>query len=179
MGLFDTNYNTYNSAMNGYNKAGSGGGYNYKLDWIPDPQSPDFTKANTAAFGRAKDQVGRQSRAAVSSLRDELGASGMGGSGAEAAGIRDVVRAGQGELGEVRRDQAMSEAQRAADFAKLAYEGALQQRGQDISIRGEDVTQRGQDVGALSSQYMAQFSSQNSQMQQLMALLAMIMGGLK
>jgi hypothetical protein len=97
--------------------------------------APDMTQANAQIFGRAKDQAGQMGRASLQSLRDELGATGMLGSGSETQGVRDIASRGMGELGEVNRSNAINESQQKADFAKMKYQGDITQRGQDIAAQ--------------------------------------------
>jgi hypothetical protein len=100
---------------------------------LPAIQLPDTSAADSAIFASAKDRVGQTGRASLDALRGELGATGALGGGAEVAGVRDIIRSGQGELGQVSRDQAVQKANQAADFAKTSYEGGITQRGQDVS----------------------------------------------
>lgn len=93
----------------------------------------DTSAAQSAAFGRAKDQVGQESAGALAGLRSSLGGRGMLGSGAESRGTSRVVQSGQQQLGEVSRQQAIEKA-------------GLAER-QAESNRGAAVTQRGQTIG--------------------------------
>ena len=102
---------------------------------VPGVNAPDMTQANAQIFGRAKDQAGQVGRASLQSLRDELGATGMLGSGAEAQGTRDIAARGAGLLGEVSRENAVNESAQKADFAKMKYQGDITQRGQDIAAQ--------------------------------------------
>lgn len=97
--------------------------------------APDTSAATNAAFATAKDQAGAMSRASLTSLNDELGASGMVGSGAQVQGTRDIINTGAGQMGQVSRDLAGKTADQAADFAKMGYQGAITQRGQDIGAQ--------------------------------------------
>lgn len=115
-----------------YGGGGTGGG---DFPTIPTIAPPDPTAATNAAFAGAKDQVGAMSRASLTSLNDELGASGMIGSGAQVQGTRDIIAGGAGQMGQVSRDLAGKNADQAADFAKLGYQGGITQRGQDIASR--------------------------------------------
>jgi hypothetical protein len=92
----------------------------------------DNTAANAASFATAKDQVGKIGRASLDALRGELGATGQLGSGAEVQGVRDVIQSGAGELGQVSRDQAITDAGHKADIAKTNYLGSVTQRAQDV-----------------------------------------------
>lgn len=179
--------------------ASGGGGYASYGDFppptplpqIPRVQMPNIDAAQSAAFAKAKDMVGQQGRAAVSSVADELGGRGMGGSGMEAQAIRDTIQSGAGQLGDVSRAQAIEKSNLASDFAKLGYMGDLQQRGQDLAqalgvrgqdierllgLRGQDVTQRGQDIGANTSQWLAQSNSQTANNGIMAQLLGIILG---
>lgn len=102
---------------------------------VPGVDAPDMTQANAQIFGRAKDQAGEMGRASLQSLRDELGATGMLGSGSETQGVRDIAARGQGQLGEVSRANAINESQQKSDFAKMKYQGDITQRGQDIAAQ--------------------------------------------
>jgi hypothetical protein len=130
---------------------------------IPTVQAPDTSAAQAAIFGRAKDQVGQESSGALAALRSALAARGIAGSGLEVKGTANVISKGQQQLGDTTREQAIQEATRQNDFAKLGYQGAIEQRGQDITtsegaanraleaantqFQG-GITERGQDIGA-------------------------------
>ena len=101
------------------------------------PTPPDMTASNAATFGRAKDQAGQTGRASLTSLRDELGVSGMLGSGAEVQGVRDITQDAAGQVGQVTRDQAVNDSSQKADFAKLKYQGDISMRGQDVQAQGD------------------------------------------
>lgn len=135
---------------------GSGGG-----GGVAPLQMPDMSKANAAAYAGAKDQVGQSSRAALTSLRDELGSTGALGGGAEVEGTRKAVMDASGELGQVSRDEAQSGANLAERTGELNYQGAIAQRGQDIAA------QEAQARLALESR------------QQYMSLLQSALSGLK
>ncbi len=102
---------------------------------IPGVDAPDMTQANAQIFGRAKDQAGQMGRASLQSLRDELGATGMLGSGSEAQSTQNIIAHGAGQLGEVSRENAVNESAQKADFAKMKYQGDITQRGQDIAAQ--------------------------------------------
>jgi hypothetical protein len=123
-------------------------------------QMADPSKANAAAYGTAKDQVGKSSRAAVTALNDLMGSQGMLGSGAQVQGTKDIVADASGQLGQVSRDQAQENAGLAQRTAELNYQGAL--------------TQRGQDIGAQEANARLALE----QRQQYMSLLNTILGGL-
>jgi hypothetical protein len=119
--------------------------------------------ANSAAFGRAKDQVGETTTGALSGLRSALASRGMLGSGGEYRGTAAIATKGQQQLGDVARERAIHDSDQSADVAKANLGADVTQRGQDISSsvskrgqnmdytlggRGQDITQRGQDIQA-------------------------------
>lgn len=108
---------------------GPGGGTPASLAGI---DLPDQSGSNDAIFAKAKDAVGRESRAAITSLNDELGSQGMLGGGAQAQATKDIVSDAAGNEGQVTRDLASKNADMSADFAKTNYQGKITQRGQDI-----------------------------------------------
>jgi hypothetical protein len=101
--------------------------------------APDTAGAQAALFAREKDRVGEVGRSSLTALRSALAGRGMLGGGAEAKGTRDVITAGMRELGETGREQTIQEANRQNQWARTGYEGALQQRGQDIAARSSDM----------------------------------------
>lgn len=101
---------------------------------------PDTSTAQANLFARAKDKVGLQTSGSLASLRSALAGRGMLGGGAEVRGAQNILTAGQGQLGETTREQAIQEGNRLTDFAKAGYEGAITQRGQDITARGQDLS---------------------------------------
>ncbi len=100
---------------------------------VGDIKPIDQTAANSATFGAAKDQAGQTGRAQIDSMKGLLGAAGMLGGGAEAAGTRDIVeQAGQG-VNDVTRANAVNEAGANLDVAKTNQATQLAERGQNIS----------------------------------------------
>ncbi len=132
---------------------------------------PDLTQAQQAAYGTAKDQVGQAAQAALRSLADTMAGRGMLGSGAMAEGIRDITSQGLGQLGQVSRDLAQQQAQQAADFAKLGYQGSIEQRGQDIQAQ-EAQARLAQEM------FLQQQALATQRAGQYMNLLTSLMGGL-
>jgi len=110
---------------------------------ITPPNPADRSAAEAAAYGRAKDQIGRSTAGAVSSLQRVMGARGLGGSGLAGRGIASLLARGSGELGDVSRDQAIQGLQRDYAEADRNYAGDLSQRATDV---GFTTTQRGQDI---------------------------------
>jgi len=100
---------------------------------------PDNSAAAAATFARAKDQVGAETAGSMTALRSALAARGMLGGGGERRGVTNILTKGQGELGDTTRTQAVSDVNRATDFAKMGYEGAITQRGQDVAQRGQTI----------------------------------------
>jgi hypothetical protein len=104
----------------------------------------DRTAAEDAAYGRARDQVGDEARGALTSLSDEMSARGLGGAGLEGALTGGILQKGQGQLGEVNREQAIDRMKRADEIQSQNYQGDLLQRAANLSA---NVGQRGQDIG--------------------------------
>lgn len=128
---------------------------------IPTVALPDDSAAQAANFARAKDQVGQETAGSVTALRSALAGRGLLGGGMEVKGTSNILGRGQGELGDTTRTNLTNEAKRIDDFAKLGYQGAIEQRGQDITTSEGaanrslaaattnyqgGVTQRGQDI---------------------------------
>lgn len=160
-----------NGAGGGYGGSGMPGGSH-----LPTLQLPDQSAGTDAAYATAKDKVGKTSRAALDSLRGELGASGMLGGGAEGQLTRDVIQSGAGELGQVSRDQAMKGADLSADFAKTNYTGGITQRGQDVNM-SEAQARLAQEARLADAQLA--FQKQNAAAQQQMQMMELAMSGLK
>jgi hypothetical protein len=129
---------------------------------------PDTSAAQAAIFNRAKDQVGRTTAGSLTALRSALAGRGLLGGGAEVKGAANILTGGQQQLGDTTREQAIQEATRQNDFAKLGYQGSIEQRGQDITTsegaanRALDaakaaytggITQRGQDIEEADTRY--------------------------
>jgi len=124
---------------------------------------PDTSAAQANLFARAKDKVAAASQGSLASLRSALAGRGMLGGGAEARGAQNVMTAGLGQLGDVAREQAIQEGQRLTDFAKLGYEGAINQRGQDITARGQDIQKQESDRDAALRAALGNYEGQISQ----------------
>lgn len=139
----------------GTGTVGAGGGYAAPI------QVPDQSQAIASKFAAAKDTVGQSARAALDSLRGELGATGQLGGGAEATGVQNVINAGQAQLGDVTRGSAEEQAKLGTDVAEKNAELG--------------VTERGQDVQAQEAQ--ARLALENRQ--QLFGMLGLAMQGLR
>jgi hypothetical protein len=120
-------------------------------------------EAQAAAFAKAKDQAGLVARGALTGLSGAMAGRGTVGSGVEGRGQQSIINAGQQQLGDVVRQQAMTKADLAQQTAEANYSGGIAQRGQDLSnlqagnqnaltARGQDISQRGQDLNQLSDQ---------------------------
>jgi hypothetical protein len=126
--------------------SGGAGGYG-----SPMISMPDTTAASAAAFGRAKDQAGLTSRASLTALQNELGASNMRGSGLEADATRQIIEHGAGQVNEVGREQAMNDASAANRHAEQEYQGRITQRGQDINAAQQAASRQQQVMEGLLS----------------------------
>ncbi len=149
-------------------------------------EGPDTSAANAAAFARAKDQVGQTSRGALTGLAGAMAGRGTVGSGVEGRGQQNIIQAGMGQLGDVSRQQAITNAELAQKTGEINYQGDISQRGQDIgygsgvnanmlTARGQDITQRGQDLEqqrAMAAQRQSQSSQQASMLQGLLGALS-------
>ena len=131
------------------------------------PTPPDATAATSAAFAKAKDQAGQLARASLTSLSGELGATGAMGGGAQVQGTEDILGQTRNALGDVSRQQAVTQAGTAADFAKMGYEGALTTRGQDIQ----------QQEAAAQLELARSNAARQQQMQMLQLALTGLSGG--
>ncbi len=132
----------------------------------------DMTAANNASFATAKDKSGAVARSSLDSLRGELGATGMLGSGAEVQGTKDIISDAAGLQGQVVRDAAGKEADLRADAAKTKYAGDITQRGQDVAAQ-EAKARLAQE------QRNADFQRQQAEAQNRLALLQLALTGLK
>lgn len=105
----------------------------------------DTSAADNAQLARTKDTVGKQSAGALRGLRESLGARGMLGSGLESRGVEQITEAGQGQQGEVARQQQIDNSNRTQHTAEMNYQGQIAQRGQDIQAASA-AAQRNQTV---------------------------------
>lgn len=164
-----------------------------------DVPAPNLEASQAAAFARAKDKAGQMAAASLRSLRGVLGGRGLLGSGAESDATRSIISSGQGQLGEVSREQAIQEAAMREREATTSYQGAIAQRSQTINAMQSDamrelqrqienansanrnaetgyqgaITQRGQDISAHQQaaqlEYERQLATQRSQYEAAMA----------
>lgn len=112
----------------------------------------DFQAANAAEFARAKDQIGLQTRGALTGLSGAMAGRGITGSGVAGRGIASVVNQGAQGLSNVTRQQAITGAEMAQKNAEANFQGGITQRAQDMQRDATSaslgVTQRGQDMSA-------------------------------
>jgi len=117
----------------------------------------DREPAEAAAFGRAKDRIGKIGGAALSTLKDRSTAGGRAGSGLEAKDTRELVANTASGLGDVVRDQAIDRLDRHDQIDDRNLGAGITQRSQDLGTRSGDlssqVQQRGQDYNALLNPY--------------------------
>lgn len=99
----------------------------------PNPQAEQA--ARDAAFAREKEKIGQIGRGALTGLSNSMSERGVQGGGYEQKGIADIVAGGQGQLGDVAREQTIQDLTRAQQLADLTSQQGLQKRGQDVSYR--------------------------------------------
>ena len=124
---------------------GGGGG----VGSLPPIAMPDTSAANTAAFGRAKDQAGQTTRASLTALRDEMAARGLRGSGIEGAEVGNTIARGAAGVNEFTREQAIQDARNLTDRASQEYQGRIVQRGQDLSAAQANAARQQQSIQGL------------------------------
>lgn len=112
------------------NKAPGGG-----APTVTHPGAGNNEAGRAAAFSRAKDQAGQIARSSLTAIAEEMAGRGISGSGIEALREAGAVDDTAGGLTEVIRDQAMSDAARAASVNDQTYQGDIAQRAQDLSNR--------------------------------------------
>lgn len=95
----------------------------------------DTEAARAATFARAKDRAAQIARASLTGLQSAMAGRGISGSGIEAAGMGDIVGQAGGALGEINREQLIQDLARTGDVASTTYQGAIQQRAQDLANR--------------------------------------------
>jgi hypothetical protein len=124
---------------------------------VPNVGPIDQTAANAGIYAQAKDTAGQQGRASLESLRGLLGESGGLGSGAEAQGTRDIVENAAGQVGQVNRDLAATNAKTSLTTALANQQAGVTERGQDIQA---------QEAQARLAQEQAQLQFDNAMAQQ-------------
>ncbi len=112
-----------------------------------------LSSADAAAWARAKDKIGRQTRGAMTSLKDLQAARGFGPeSGVYADEERQLLGTGLSALGDVARSQAEDALAAARAREAMVYQGDITQRAQDLGLTtagmNVNVATRGQDISA-------------------------------
>ena len=132
----------------------------------------DTGAAQSAAFARAKDQVGQESSSALAGLHAALAGRGLLGSGAESRGTQGVVMQGQQQLGETSRSQAEQR-------ASQAQTEALANQSAEVTQRGQNITQRGQTLAAQQAANQLQMQQAQLAAQQRASSLAGLSSALR
>lgn len=132
----------------------------------------DTSEATRGEFAHAKDQVGQETGGALTGLRSALAGRGLLGSGAESRGTTGVITKGQGQLGEVSRQQASTASELEQKNAETNYQGNVAQRGQDITQRGQDIQREQNVMQAQQQQASIQLQQRQMVLQGLMAALS-------
>lgn len=106
----------------------------------PAVSGPNTGAADTAGFGAAKARAGSLGRSALDSLKSEMAGRGIMGSGVEGRGIVDRLAAATNPLSDINTQQlhenvgiAQHNQDLANQGAQTQYQGAIAQRGQDLS----------------------------------------------
>ena len=90
--------------------------------------------ARDAAFARAKDKIGQIQRGAITSLREGMAERGTLGGGLESGAMASLLGEGQEQLGDVVRDQTISDLDQQNRVADRNYAGDLTRRGQNLGL---------------------------------------------
>jgi hypothetical protein len=111
----------------------------------------DTSAGTAAAFARAKDQTGLNTRASLRAFQDQMAGNQMMGSGLEMTGTRDIIEHGAGQLNEVGREQAIKDAQMNNQRVMADYQGRVTQRGQDLNVAQSNANRQQQTLETLLS----------------------------
>ena len=118
---------------------GGGGGAVPGAPGLPGRESAPTVKAvapsQSEAFGRAKDASSRIYGAAMEQLKDQMTAAGISGSGVEAREMGNLMSDAARYQSDAELQQQLEAQRQAWEAAKGGYQGAIDQRGQDISGR--------------------------------------------
>jgi hypothetical protein len=124
----------------------------------------DRAPAEAAAFGRAKERLGKIASGAALGLKDQSTAAGRSGSGLESDEMQGISEGLQSALGEVVRDQTMDRLDRHDEIDDRNMGIDLNTRGQDIgqyaTEYGGNIQQRGQDFTGAMNDPMRQMMMQ-------------------
>lgn len=112
---------------------------------VPGISDADRTAAESKAFGRAKDRIGKATQGLLRSVQNQFAGRGLMGSGLERDAEMEALEAGNAQIGEVIRDQAIEGLRRQNEVADQTYQGDITQRGQDLNA----LAQRKQSMLAL------------------------------
>lgn len=120
-------------------QAGGGGGVMPGAPGLPGRESAPTVKAvapsQSEAFGRAKDASSRIYGAAMEQLKDQMTAAGISGSGVEAREMGNLMSDAARYQSDAELQQQLEAQKQAWEAAKEGYQGAIDQRGQDITGR--------------------------------------------
>lgn len=123
-------------------------------------QFPNMSAAQQAAFNTAKNQQGLVTASALAGLQNSLAGRGLLGGGYEGKGTTDIVQQGAQALGDLTNQQAQTQANQALQTAQTGYQGAVQQRGQDINSQLTQQQQALQQQNQLAQQALSQYGTQ-------------------
>lgn len=154
----------------------------------PMPSMPSPQSTSDLAFAKAKDQVGSSLSGLTKALGDQFNSRGIGNSSLAGSTIADALVRGNGQLAGVATDQAIKNTDTANDFAKTAFQGALEGRGQNIGAmehandtytaqRGQNITERGQDLDAAARAAQLRLQTQQDRLASITGLWKAFAGG--
>lgn len=118
----------FQSMMGGLSGGGSG-------NIPPQVQYGGADTARQAAFARAKDQAANIARSALTGLQNVMASRGISGSGIELGRTGEILGAGASGLGDINREQLIQDLAAQQHMADVAYQGGIEQRGQDIQAQ--------------------------------------------
>lgn len=107
------------------------GGDSARVTRTPENQAAEQASRD-AAFARAKEKAGQTARASMAALDDAAAESGMMGSSVHAAKTGAIIGGAANNIGEFLRDQAITEADRAAEVSDMDFMAQVSQRGQEM-----------------------------------------------
>jgi hypothetical protein len=117
------------------------------ISYIPELQPVDDSQAAREAYARAKDTAGQQGRAAMDALMDVQGARGIVGSGIGLNEAGGVIGEASRQLGDFNREQMIQRVENERRRREMAYQGLINQRGQNINMRGQELDRRRYNAG--------------------------------
>lgn len=147
---------------------------------VPQLSETDLAAKQTADYGQAKQNVGLETRGALSGLSGSMAGRGIVGSGVEGRGQYNVVGQGQQQLGAVDAAQAAELANMQQQVATTNYQGNITQRGQtnerDIAGFQGDINERGQTIGAQEANLNALVSQRGQSLNAVTGLVGSLAG---